>query len=879
MKSVTKMEETNNIKNKKKSKIESKNVQIKSSEIDNKEKTRNKNAKTKSNTSKQNKSSKKTSKQNTKDKTNSSTTVQKNVTNSLLSSKTNEVIVSNEETQIKKDINSASSVKTITGLSSREVQDRIDKGLINYNEEPKTKTVKDIVKSNVFTYFNFLNILLGSLVIISGIISGRILYSLKNCLFVNVIFINTLISIGEEILAKKTIDKLSIIAESKIKVVRDNNIIELTKEDLVLDDVCLYTIGNQIVCDSIVLDGEIEINESFITGEEKVITKKKGDELTSGSFVVSGSCFAKIEHVGSDNYVSKITKESKYIKETNSIIYNSFNKMLKVLSALLIPIGILLFINQMNITYSFSDSIMNTVSALIGMIPEGLVLLTSSAMAVSVIRLRKYNILVQDLYSIESLARVDIICLDKTGTITEGNMEVKDIIPYENNSIDKIKEILGNYINALEDPTPTFKAIEAYVEKRYGYKVEEKLNFSSSRKYSAVRFEDVTYFLGSPENLCNKEFEEVNKYQDDYRVLLLASGKNIGNTSNLKPIGFVLIQDKVKENAKEVLDYFKEQGVDIKIISGDSAKTVSSIAKRAGIEDIKCVDMSKIDTLDITNIVNEYNIFARVRPDQKKQIIKILKSEGHFVAMTGDGVNDCMALKEADCSIAMANGSEAAKNVSKFVLLDSKIDNLPKILKEGRRSINNIERSSSLLLSKTIFTILLILACIYLNTEYFFIPIHLTLITTFTIGIPSFILALEPNTDLVKGNFLQKIFLTSVPSALTVVFNVVIIKLFELDFGLSSELCSTLTVFLTATTGFIFLNNICKPYNLLRGTLMAFLLIAFGYCAIFQYNFFNISLVNSETILVFIVLFICSLFIFDKLKGFMDYLLKKTNNV
>lgn len=878
MKSVTKIEETNNIRNKK-SKIESKNVQIKSSEIDNKEKTRNKNAKTKSNTSKQNKSSKKTSKQNTKDKTNSSTTVQKNVTNSQLSSKTNEVIVSNEETQIKKDTNSASSVKTITGLSSREVQDRIDKGLINYNEEPKTKTVKDIVKSNVFTYFNFLNILLGSLVIISGIISGRILYSLKNCLFVNVIFINTLISIGEEILAKKTIDKLSIIAESKIKVVRDNNIIELTKEDLVLDDVCLHTIGNQIVCDSIVLDGEIEINESFITGEEKIITKKKGDELTSGSFVVSGSCFAKIEHVGSDNYVSKITKESKYIKETNSIIYNSFNKMLKVLSALLIPIGILLFINQMNITYSFSDSIMNTVSALIGMIPEGLVLLTSSAMAVSVIRLRKYNILVQDLYSIESLARVDIICLDKTGTITEGNMEVKDIIPYKNNSVDKIKEILGNYINALEDPTPTFKAIEAYVEKRYGYKVEEKLNFSSSRKYSAVRFEDVTYFLGSPENLCNKEFEEVNKYQDDYRVLLLASGKNIGNTSNLKPIGFVLIQDKVKENAKEVLDYFKEQGVDIKIISGDSAKTVSSIAKRAGIEDIKCVDMSKIDTLDITNIVNEYNIFARVRPDQKKQIIKILKSEGHFVAMTGDGVNDCMALKEADCSIAMANGSEAAKNVSKFVLLDSKIDNLPKILKEGRRSINNIERSSSLLLSKTIFTILLILACIYLNTEYFFIPIHLTLITTFTIGIPSFILALEPNTDLVKGNFLQKIFLTSVPSALTVVFNVVIIKLFELNFGLSSELCSTLTVFLTATTGFIFLNNICKPYNLLRGTLMAFLLIAFGYCAIFQYNFFNISLVNSETILVFIVLFICSLFIFDKLKGFMDYLLKKTNNV
>ena len=554
--------------------------------------------------------------------------------------------------------------------------------------------------------------------------------------------------------------------------------------------------------------------------------------------------------------------------------------MLKVLSILLIPIGVLFFINQMYISgNNIPESIMSTVSALIGMIPEGLVLLTSSAMAVSVIRLRRYNVLVQDLYSIENLARVDVICLDKTGTITEGIMEVKDIIPYKKNDIDDIKEILSNYVNALDDPSPTFKSIENYLEKKDNYMVVETMPFSSIRKYSGIKFNEGTYFLGSPENLCDETFDNIKEYQNDYRVLLLAKGNNLKNLENIKPIAFILIQDKIKDNANDTLNYFKQQGVDIKIISGDNPKTVSTIASRAGIEEIKAIDLSKISNDDIPNVIKKYNILGRVKPEQKKIIINSLQSDNHFVAMTGDGVNDCLALKEADCSIAMANGSEAAKNVSQFVLLDSKIDNLPKILKEGRRSINNIERSSSLLLSKTIFTILLILACVYLSTEYFFIPIHLTLITMFTIGIPSFVLALESNNELVKGNFLLKVFLKSIPSALTVVFNVVIIKLFEMHFNLDSDLCSTLTVFLTATTGFIFLNNICKPYNILRVCLMSFLLIAFGYCAIYQYSFFNISYVNKDTILIFIVLFICSMYIFDKLKALTNYILKKTNNI
>lgn len=771
-------------------------------------------------------------------------------------------------------------MEKINGLSSQEVKMRINKNLINYVDEPKTKTIKEIVRSNVFTYFNFLNILLGSLVIISGLISGRLLYSLKNCLFVGVIFTNTIISIVEEILAKKTIDKLNLVTDTKISVIRDNNVKLVSREELVLDDVCIYNIGNQIVTDSVILDGVVEVNESFITGEDKIILKKKGDNLISGSFVVSGRCTVKVVHVGKDNYISKISSEAKYTKKTNSVIYNSFDKMLKVLSILLIPIGVVFFINQMVITSgNVSTSIMSTVSALIGMIPEGLVLLTSSAMAVSVIRLRRYNVLVQDLYSIENLARVDVICLDKTGTITEGIMEVKDIIPYKNNNVEKIRDILSNYVNALDDPSPTFKSILTYVGNSEDYTILETLSFSSIRKYSGVNFKEGTYFLGSPENISKEKFDCIKEYQKDYRVLLLAKGKDLKKLDDIEPIGFILIQDKIKENANETLNYFKEQGVDIKIISGDNPETVAKIAMRAGISDIKAIDMSDVIDDDIDKIIKEYNILGRVKPDQKKKIVNCLQNNNHFVAMTGDGVNDCLALKTADCSIAMANGSEAAKNVSQFVLLDSKIDNLPKILKEGRRSINNIERSSSLLLSKTIFTIILILACVYLSTEYFFIPIHLTLITMFTIGIPSFILALESNNELVKGNFLLKVFMKSIPSALTVVFNVIIIKLFEMHFNLDADLCSTLTVFLTATTGFIFLNNICKPYNLLRGCLMAFLLIAFGYCAIYQYSFFNISYINKDTILIFIVLFICSMYIFDKLKALTNYILKKTNNI
>lgn len=765
------------------------------------------------------------------------------------------------------------------GLTTKEVLDRQKSGLGNYVDEPKTKTKKEIIDSNVFTYFNILNVVLALMIIISSIFNGELLYGLKNSLFIGVAFVNTIISIIEELYAKKIIDELNVLAESKINVIRNGDMTSVTKEELVMDDLCVYETGNQVVTDCKIVEGKVEVNESFITGESDPIEKGVGDEILSGSFIVSGKCYSNVTHIGKDNYVSKITNEAKYVKETSSIIYTSFEKMIKILSFCLIPIGIIFFINQyFSVGSTIPNSLMSTVSALIGMIPEGLVLLTSSAMAVSVIRLKKYNVLVQELYSIENLARVDVICLDKTGTITTGEMNVNRLI-VESGTEDEFKKLLSKYVSALDDNNVTMNTIKNYVDVTEDESTEV-LPFSSIRKYSGVSLKTGNYYLGSPENLLEKVPKDITEYQNEYRVLVLTKGnKEFKDINNTKAIGYILIEDQIKKSAKETMEYFKNEGITVKIISGDSDITVSNISKKVGITDIKSIDMSKINDSEIPSIVEEYNIFGRVKPDQKKKIIMALKELGHKVAMTGDGVNDCLALKASDCSIAMSNGSDAAKNVSEFVLLDNSIDNLPKIMKEGRKSINNIERSSSLLLNKTIFTILLILACIFLKSEYFFIPIHLTLITAFTISTPSFLLALEDNNELVKGNFLQKAFLRAFPAALTVVFNVVIIQLFEQEFELPVELCNTLTVFLTASTGFIFLNSICKPYNLVRGVMFGVLLTGFLYCSIFHYSFFNMDYINKDTILVFTVLFICSLFIFDKLKELSKYLLKKTNNV
>ena len=765
-----------------------------------------------------------------------------------------------------------------TGLTSKEVDERISKNLINYDNQPKTKTIKEIITSNVFTYFNFLNIFLGGAVLLTGLFSGKLLYSLKNCLFMGVIFCNTIISIIQEIISKKIIDKLSVISSSKTTVIRDSEEKVIEMNEIVLDDLIVLKNGNQILCDAIIEEGMVEVNESFITGESNTIIKKKGDQLLSGSFIVSGKCKAKVIHVGKDNYINTISSEAKYIKENNSVILNAFEKIVKVLSIVIIPLGVALFMNQYYLIGSdIGDAIINTVAALIGMIPEGLVLLTSSVMAVSIIRLSKYRVLVQQLYCIEMLSRVNVICLDKTGTITTGNMKVHEIIPNKITK-DEFSKHLEKIVNSLDDSSSTFNAIREKFKSDKKFDVEDIIEFSSERKFSAVRIkDDLSYYIGAYEYLTKEELDPniLNNNDDSYRILSIfkSNDKLYKNPKDLELLGFVLIEDEIRLEAKDTLKFFKDQGVEVKIISGDNPKTVLNIMKKINLDmELKEIDTSKLSNEELEESVDNYNIFGRVTPAGKKKLILALKKKGYITAMTGDGVNDVLALKEADCGIAVASGSDAARSVAQIVLLDNNFASMPKIVAEGRRTINNIERSASLLLVKTIYTILIILTCLFTQNEYFFIPIQLTLITTTTIGIPSFILALEPNNNIVSGNFILKIFKNSIPAGVTVFLNIVILVLFKNAFELPNETVNALAVLLTGTTGFIHLFRICKPFNTLRIILFTVLLSGFLYGAFFQYSFFNLVAMDLQIALIFFLLIVFSVNSYKVLYKFINWL-------
>ena len=646
------------------------------------------------------------------------------------------------------------------GLTKEEVEERIKENKVNYDTSLPTKSIKTIVRENIFTLFNLINILLGVAVFCVG--------SYKNLLFLIVIFCNTAISIIQEINSKKAVDKLSILAQAKVNCIRDGEKQEIGINSIVLDDLLMLETGNQIVADSIILEGEVEVNESFITGESDVIYKRKGDTLLSGSFVVSGKCKAEVIHIGDENYTSKISSGAKYVKKVNSEIMKSLNGIIKIVSIAIVPIGILLFFNQLGLTEnSFKNAVVNTVAAIIGMIPEGLVLLTSTVLAVSVIRLSKRKVLVQELYCIETLARVDTLCLDKTGTITEGTMEVNDIIEITK-SKEELEEILSEISSASDDNNSTIEAIRAKYKNKQKWKVINKIPFSSQKKWSGVCFKDKgSYIIGAPEFVLREKYDEykerIEKYSNDYRVIIVANseGDFIEKElpDKLEVLGFVLISDVIRKEASKTLKYFKEQGVNIKIISGDNPITVSKIAKRAGVENSeKYINMQEIKTKEqLEKAAKEYTIFGRVTPVQKKELVQALKKEGHTVAMTGDGVNDVLALKEADCSIAMASGSDATRNVAELVLLDSNFASMPEIVLEGRRTINNIERSATLFLVKTIYASILAIIFLFVNMPYPFMPIQLTLISTVTIGIPSFVLALEPNKERIKGKFLRNV--------------------------------------------------------------------------------------------------------------------------
>ena len=725
------------------------------------------------------------------------------------------------------------------GLSKEQVEKRKQEDLWNKDTSVPTKSIKRILYDNFFTLFNFLNLFLAIAIFITG--------SYKNMLFLFIVIFNTAISTIQEIHSKRIVDKLAVMATSKAKVIREGKKEEISIHEIVLDDIIEFHTGNQIPTDSILLEGEVLVNESFITGEPDTIEKKAGDMLMSGSYIVSGKCIAKVEHIGEDNFTSQISSGAKYVKKINSEIMSSLQKIIKILTFIIIPIGIALFYSQFHVQgATWQTAVVKTVAAVIGMIPEGLVLLTSTVLAVSVIRLSHSKVLVQELYCIETLARVDTLCLDKTGTLTEGNMEVRKYIPL-NKDKKEMANILANIAKASEDENSTIEAIRnSFTKIEQEFQTIKKVAFSSKEKWSGIQFkEQETYIIGAPEIVLKENYKkyekEIQEYAKDYRVLVLAhSHEGLEKQKlpqKLELVGYILILDKIRKEAKQTLEYFEKQGVDIKIISGDNPVTVSKIAKQVGVKDFdKYIDMSTVSEKKIEEVANQYTIFGRVSPMQKKQLVVAMQKQGKTVAMTGDGVNDVLALKAADCSIAMANGSDATKSVSQLILLDSNFASMPKVVAEGRRTINNIQRSASLFLVKTIYSTILALMFLIMGDSYPFIPIQLSLISVVTIGIPSFILALEPNKEKIQGHFMQNVIAKAIPTGLTVAINIFAINSLHERGIIPTSYYSSLCVISTGICGIILLFTLAKtrkseesklPFSIFRLSLVIILTIIF----------------------------------------------------
>lgn len=729
------------------------------------------------------------------------------------------------------------------GLTTAQVEERIKSGDYNKASNLKTKSFVDILRDNVCTLFNLINLILAVAVFAVG--------SYKNALFMIIIFLNALIGTIQELRAKKTIDKLSIVSAKKIKALRDGNICEIGTNDIVLDDIILISQGQQIPTDCIVVDGCCEVNESLLTGESDAVYKCSGDTLISGSFIVSGSCTAKADKVGDDNYASHISNSAKYVKKIDSQIMSAIKFIIKTMSIVIFPVGALLFWRQyMATNYSdITDAVVSTVAALVGMIPEGLVLLTSTVLAVGVMRLSKQRVLVQEMHCIETLARVDVLCLDKTGTITEGCMEVietRTTPQFQNRDIDNILNAIAKYST---DNNTTINAIKDKFTGNTSFVAKNAVAFSSERKWSGINFGEAgTFVLGAGEFIFNSVNPQIAELIADipkgYRILTIAYSDNDFNNRELPeklvPVGVVILKDKIRKDAKATLEYFDKQGVALKVISGDNIETVSAIASDAGLKNAdKVIDATTLKTEeDIYNAVEKYSVFGRVTPNQKLQMVQALKKHGHTVAMTGDGVNDVLALKEADCSVAMASGSEAARCVSQLVLLDSNFSSMPKVVAEGRRSINNIQRSASLFLVKTVFSTLLSVIFVFYGESYPFMPIQMTLISAFCIGFPSFVLALEPNENRIEGNFLLNIFKRAIPGGVTVALSVVLVTIVGSIFNHSEEFTSTLAVAVTAFIGLMVVYKTSLPFNLIRTIMFSISVGGMVLGVVFSRNFF-----------------------------------------
>ncbi len=733
------------------------------------------------------------------------------------------------------------------GLSGDEVEERIRKGYCNTTVEAPTKTVRQIFASNILTYFNFIFFILAAALLAVG--------AYNDLTFLGVLAVNIAIGIVQEIHSKKTLDQLTLLSEPKVRVIRDGQELSLPVEDLVLDDIILLSAGNQICADAVVVDGSVQVNESLITGEADEVTKEVGEELLSGSYIVSGECRARLERVGADSFVSRLTLDAKKTKKKQQPgMMRSLTRLIQIIGVVIIPIGIIIALQQYFILHlSVQQTVKSTTAALISMIPEGLYLLTNVALAVSVVKLARKKTLVHDLKCIETLARVDVLCVDKTGTITEGLMQVGDIVPLcpEQTGRAEIENLLCDFTGNMKDDNNTMKTLKAHFQAPVVRSAQTVTGFSSATKYSAVSFSDIEhYLLGAPEFILGNAYESVRPQCESFamqgnRVLLLARAERgaAGEYRAPVPLALILLSNRIRAEAAETFRYFQEQGVTVKVISGDNPFTAADAARQAGIPEAdKMVDASTLKTEeDISQAAAKYTVFGRVTPEQKRQLLRALKKQGHTVAMTGDGVNDVLALKEADCSIAMASGSEVACQVSHLVLLDSNFASMPEVVAQGRQVINNIERSASLFLVKNIFSFFLSLISIFAVFAYPLDPAQISLISGVTIGAPAFFLALEPNHNRIRGKFLRNVLFRALPAAITDLFLIIGVILFSSAFAIPREITSTVAAILMGLVGFAMLIRICKPLNPLRVALILTMFLAFV-CALLLFPaFFSIS--------------------------------------
>lgn len=746
-----------------------------------------------------------------------------------------------------------------SGLSAEQVKRRFAQGENNYKVESSTLSVSEIVRSNVCTYFNLVFAVIAVLLAIVG--------AWSDMLFLPIIVANTCIGIIQEVHSKKVLDKLSILNAPHAVVIRDGKRQEIPADQLVLDDIVEFSAGSQIPADAKVVSGELQVNESLITGESDEIEKREGDSLLSGSFVVSGKACARLEKVGKDSYISKLTLQAtKSKKGEQSEMIRSLNYLIMVMGIIIIPIGIALFVQSFIYNEgTFHDSITGMVAAIIGMIPEGLYLLTSVALAVSSVRLAQKKVLIHDMKCIETLARVNVLCVDKTGTITEPGMHVYDFSVLDGADQLEISQLLADFVAAQEKDNATMEALKTHFSNGSGMRAREVYSFSSETKYSgAVMNDGKSYVIGAPEFVLRGQFaqyqEQIAIYSSKgYRVLVFAQYEGTLDrkplTEPVLPLCFVMLANPIRKGAKETFTYFAENDVDIKVISGDNPLTVSVIAAEAGIVGAeRFVDASTLkEKEDYYRAVEEYTVFGRVTPSQKRMLVQALKEHKKTVAMTGDGVNDVLALKDADCSVAMASGSEAASNVAQLVLLDSDFSRMPSVVAEGRRVVNNIERTAALYIVKNIFSMLLAIFSVILMLDYPLEPSQVSLISMFTIGIPSFVLALEPNKELIRGHFLTNVLVRALPAGLTDFIVVSGLVIFCREFQVDLDCLSTSCTILVAIVGFMILHRIARPMNTGHIVMLVGVIAGWILCMLFGGSFFGITGISKQCEMLMVI--------------------------